>query len=303
MNYPLLYMDEHTSKRAVGGLAVARKGSGSAFRDVSNNENQRFQCYNQSSTRLNSMKGTQIGSSDRAKYSGSFQSARRKTIFGSSSKMYSTVDTEVSEVIPSTLRIQTGLPKPEDAESGVLQRFSALEEVASYNIASNTKSQKQIHQRSGSGSSDTSLGSSVRRSFASRNNSQVANPAYLGQGANSSRHGLRNLRCTSISDVLPSGCSSSDSSHVRSKERRCGNSENLHSRPIPHPEDGIHLPFQGLSRHQDGFQRYNMDGIAEVFLALERIEQDEELTYEHRDMRLDIDNLSYEVSFFSDNAL
>ncbi|GMI89519.1 hypothetical protein like AT4G31450 [Hibiscus trionum] len=58
---------------------------------------------------------------------------------------------------------------------------------------------------------------------------------------------------------------------------------------------------------------YNTDGIAEVLLALERIEQDEELTYEqllvletslflnglnfydqHRDMRLDIDNMSYE---------
>ncbi|KAL1089175.1 hypothetical protein V6Z11_D07G002200 [Gossypium hirsutum] len=63
----------------------------------------------------------------------------------------------------------------------------------------------------------------------------------------------------------------------------------------------------------DSFRRYNMDGIAEVLLALERIEQDEELTYEqllvletslflnglnfydqHRDMRLDIDNMSYE---------
>nr|AFK47873.1 unknown [Medicago truncatula] len=56
-----------------------------------------------------------------------------------------------------------------------------------------------------------------------------------------------------------------------------------------------------------------MDGIAEVLLALERIEQDVELTHEqihllesnlfltglnffdqHRDMRLDIDNMSYE---------
>ncbi|XAR69961.1 hypothetical protein NMG60_11001749 [Bertholletia excelsa] len=63
----------------------------------------------------------------------------------------------------------------------------------------------------------------------------------------------------------------------------------------------------------DGLHRYAMDGIAEVLLALDRIEQDEELTYEqllaletnlllggfsfydqHRDMRLDIDNMSYE---------
>lgn len=71
----------------------------------------------------------------------------------------------------------------------------------------------------------------------------------------------------------------------------------------------------GITRlvNRDGLRRYNMDGIAEVLLALERIEQDEELTYEqllsletnlflgglnfydqHRDMRLDIDNMSYE---------
>ncbi|KAJ9555988.1 hypothetical protein OSB04_010602 [Centaurea solstitialis] len=64
-------------------------------------------------------------------------------------------------------------------------------------------------------------------------------------------------------------------------------------------------------RHRSS--RYNVDAIANVLLALERIEQDEELTYEqilsleansllrdfsfydqHRDMRLDIDNMSYE---------
>lgn len=65
--------------------------------------------------------------------------------------------------------------------------------------------------------------------------------------------------------------------------------------------------------NHDGLRRYNMGGIAEVLMALERIEQDEELTHEellaletniflgglglydqHRDMRLDIDNMSYE---------
>ncbi|CAN7035923.1 unnamed protein product [Brassica oleracea var. botrytis] len=66
---------------------------------------------------------------------------------------------------------------------------------------------------------------------------------------------------------------------------------------------------------RDGLSGYNMNGIAEVaLLALERIDQDQELTYEqlasletnlfssgmirfydqHSDMRLDIDNMSYE---------
>ncbi|XP_061966351.1 E3 ubiquitin-protein ligase MBR2-like [Populus nigra] len=65
--------------------------------------------------------------------------------------------------------------------------------------------------------------------------------------------------------------------------------------------------------NRESFRHHNMDGIAEVLLALERIEQDEEPTYEqllvletnlvlnglnfydlHREMRLDIDNMSYE---------
>ncbi|XP_055820743.1 uncharacterized protein LOC129889468 isoform X2 [Solanum dulcamara] len=70
----------------------------------------------------------------------------------------------------------------------------------------------------------------------------------------------------------------------------------------------------GINRlmNQQALQQYNMDGVTQVLLALERIEQDEELTYEllaletnlllsglnfydqHRDMRLDIDSMSYE---------
>uniref|UniRef100_A0A7C9AZD5 RING-type E3 ubiquitin transferase n=2 Tax=Opuntia streptacantha TaxID=393608 RepID=A0A7C9AZD5_OPUST len=76
-------------------------------------------------------------------------------------------------------------------------------------------------------------------------------------------------------------------------------------------------PYEfGISRsfmNRDNLRPYNLDGIAEMLLALERIEQEEEPTYEqllvletnlflgglafhdqHRDMRLDIDNMSYE---------
>lgn len=72
------------------------------------------------------------------------------------------------------------------------------------------------------------------------------------------------------------------------------------------------LGVNQLMNH-DALQRYNMDGVAQVLVALERMEQDEELTYEqllvletnlflgglnfydqHRGMRLDIDNMSYE---------
>ncbi|KAI3692457.1 hypothetical protein L6452_32273 [Arctium lappa] len=73
-----------------------------------------------------------------------------------------------------------------------------------------------------------------------------------------------------------------------------------------------HHPVVRFVNH-NGTRLYNIDGVADVLLALDRIEQDEELTYEqllsleanlflgglnfydqHRDMRLDIDNMSYE---------
>ncbi|GLU01172.1 hypothetical protein SLE2022_184940 [Rubroshorea leprosula] len=99
-------------------------------------------------------------------------------------------------------------------------------------------------------------------------------------------------------------------SHVSSFNCPGGSSENLHN-VMPSSPSRVGITRSVMNR--DGFRRYNMDGIAEVLLALERIEQDEELTYEqllvletslllnglnfydqHRDMRLDIDNMSYE---------
>ncbi|KAL3351394.1 hypothetical protein AABB24_019804 [Solanum stoloniferum] len=77
------------------------------------------------------------------------------------------------------------------------------------------------------------------------------------------------------------------------------------------PFTSAEIGINGMNR--EALQRYNMDGVAQVLLALERIEQDEELSYErllalesnlflsglnfydqHRDMRLDIDDMSYE---------
>ncbi|CAN6974215.1 unnamed protein product [Brassica oleracea var. botrytis] len=77
---------------------------------------------------------------------------------------------------------------------------------------------------------------------------------------------------------------------------------------------GRMMPGSPSLVNRDGLSRYNMNGIAEILLALERIEHDQELTYEqlasletnlflsdmirfydqHSDMRLDIDNMSYE---------
>ena len=113
---------------------------------------------------------------------------------------------EVSELIPPPGKIQRGLqPESEDADS----REVTVMEVGSPSVASNTRPRRNFIQRSGLGNQDTLASPSV--TLASRSASQATR-------ANTSRYGLRNLRCNSISDVVPSGCSSSDSSFSRRKE-------------------------------------------------------------------------------------
>ncbi|KAH9314209.1 hypothetical protein KI387_022836 [Taxus chinensis] len=82
---------------------------------------------------------------------------------------------------------------------------------------------------------------------------------------------------------------------------------------VAHSESNGRRAFRSLSIESDRRTQHTMEGLAEVLLALERIEQDEDLTYEqvlmleanllfgginlhdqHSDMRLDIDNMSYE---------
>ncbi|XWS72829.1 hypothetical protein CRYUN_Cryun02cG0074000 [Craigia yunnanensis] len=435
-------MDGYTGKRAVDGLVVPGKGSGLILKDHVNNREQNAQFCNRigCSGRLNSMKSTPNGCSEKAKSSRSSyrSSSSGKEVVGNSrksstnpqKKLSSQLETDssetssvqyepkVSELIHPPGKIQRGLrPEAEDADS----REVTVMKVGSSSVPSNTRLRRNFIQRSGLGNQDTLASPSV--TLASRSASQATR-------ANTNRYGLRNLRCNYISDVVPSGCSSSDSSLSRRKDtvkkrnsdgegssstrgkklsgssleernnssshgvsisnsrrdrnwptnrdsgvassvrtRRSnssygigrlpnqanGNSLILNESPVVMPQvPQYDIPIDlndpvsaettltrgssysrsgsiseslrsimpsspsevGIYRtsvNQDSFPRYNMDGIAEVLLALERIEQDEELTYEqllvletnlflnglnfydqHRDMRLDIDNMSYE---------
>ncbi|KAE8671410.1 putative Thioredoxin domain-containing protein [Hibiscus syriacus] len=445
-------MDGYASRRAADGLVVPGKGSGIILKGYVNNRERSGQFCNRigCSGRLNSVKGTPSGCSEKAKsLRPSYRtSPNGKEIVGSSTRVYSAIinsrksstnpqkklssqletdssetssvqdEPEVSELISPPGKIQRGLhPKSEDADS----REVRVMEVGSSSAASNTRPRRNLIQCPGLGNQDTLAGPSV--TLASRS-------AFQATRASTSRYGFRNIRCNSISDVLPSGCSSPDSSFSRRKDtvkkrtaggegssstggkmlggsalegrnnrsshgvrisdsRRArnwppnsdssvassvrtrrpsisyvrgrlpnqenGNSLTLNESPVDMQQvpqadvtvdlsapissqnsltsaisysrpgriseslhnimpsipsnDGINHP----SVNRDSFQRYNMDGIAEVLLTLERIEQDEELTYEqllvletslflnglnfydqHRDMRLDIDNMSYE---------
>ncbi|XP_022754418.1 uncharacterized protein LOC111302830 [Durio zibethinus] len=442
-------MDGYTGKGAVDGLVIHVKGSGLILKDQVNNREQNSQFCNRigCSGRLKSMKGTPNGCSEKFKSLSPYRtSSSGRQMIGSSSRAYSAVsntrksstspqkklssqlerdssetnsvqdEPQVSELIHPPGKIQRGLQsESEDADS----RELTVMEVGSTSVASNIRPRRNFIQRSGLDNHYTLASPST---LACQSASQATH-------ANTSRYGLRNLRCNSISDVL-SGCSSSDSSLGRRKDtvkkrnsdgvgsslirgkkligssleghnnssshgvsisdsrqarnwspnrdigvvssvrtrkssssygrwrlpnEANGNSLTLDESPIVMPQvsqsdipvdlidpvstetasthsssysgPGItcessrsimpsspsEVGFNHTSVNQDSFRCYNMDGIAEVLLALERIEQDEELTYgqllvletglflnglnfydRYRDMRLDIDNMSYE---------
>lgn len=468
-------MDEYSRKRSAGGFGFSRRGSSLSFREP-NHEDRGVQYCNRlgCSTRLNSMKSTELGTPEKPKYPRtSFRSMSSKSAGASSSKPFAastdfgkshqqlpnrassrdTVessssrhrvveedesssqlgDTEGSDFKPMITGIQTILPDSEDLESSTAQRLSTLSTEPSGSRVSRPR--KQINRCVGSSSQDVPSSSpSVWHPIATKNTGHVTKPSsqYLGYGP--PKYGLKNLGCSSISDALPSGCSSDhgQSRRVASVRKRASVGESSSSggksssgsstssisgqnvslipqqaprrarnRPLsrdgpvsvrtrqapggeartrlpehqgddnllvsgpsaypqlPHTQLTIHevVPenpsrsfpmeppppifpssFGGRpsssgrsarsrlvsSRLEDssnreplgdreGYRRFNMEGIAEVLLALERIEQDDELTYEqllvletnlflggfsfhdqHRDMRLDIDNMTYE---------
>ncbi|KAL7001881.1 hypothetical protein U1Q18_003027 [Sarracenia purpurea var. burkii] len=428
-------MDEYSGKRGVGGLVTSRKGSGLVLRETSGSRERDSQFCNRVACN-GRLKSVQSGCSEKFKSSRpSFQTSNGKEIIGSSTGNCSLVtNTRKSHQVQKRLSLQLGTDSFEtnsieegfDSElNEVESRKVGLMEVGSSNVASNSRPQKVFRHKSGLGTRDTELGSSVPLSCEST----------CHGGRNASKYCLKNLRCKSISDVIPSGCSSSESNLNRRKDvvqkgnpelasssssrgkkmsgplsedsyrsasinaisisdsgrartwppsrdngvgsvrtrrsiygnsrtRLCCNQGNGSSLvpvdlpvvtpQVPQPEITIGLDVTSSSHqflaeasssrlppcthpggsggnlagimpfcpselgvthpiNRDGLQRYNIDGIAEVLLALERIEQDEELSYEqllaletnlllgglgfydqHRDMRLDIDNMSYE---------
>ncbi|XP_006656423.1 uncharacterized RING finger protein P32A8.03c-like [Oryza brachyantha] len=100
---------------------------------------------------------------------------------------------------------------------------------------------------------------------------------------------------------------------IYSSSRQGSSNQTARSRSSYRPEESPPQMFHDLLVERDSYRRINMEGITEVLLALDRIGQDDELSYEqllvletnlflsglglhdqHRDMRMDIDNMSYE---------
>ncbi|KAJ0265947.1 RING/U-box superfamily protein [Hirschfeldia incana] len=420
-------MDGCTGKRSVDRMVLPRKASGPVLRENMKKKDEKsvpFCSRIACSAKVTSTKGTSIGSTVDKKKVG----RPGKEIVGSSSQTpggfgylrkpaigttgrrqpSSNVDTGSSETSsvhedhPAAL--EPILPRLK-TKRGAISNVQSQNTVSGEVVGSSSRgSIRSSHQKSVLGTRDTPMGPSVSSSSGS---DQTVRGGM-------SKNGLRNLKCSSVSDVLPTKSSSGtkvsaikkknsdgesssssqgnkssmsvikgrnqsstqgngitvsdnrrnrmvptirDSSVVSSSGRRSGNSgrpgrlgavaSSASSRQTPQPATTTN-PTPSLSSsssnshsrpnsstgwlssimpvspseadpssslvNRDGLSRYNIDGIAEVLLALERIEQDHELTYEelasletnlfssgmirfydqHSDMRLDIDNMSYE---------
>jgi hypothetical protein len=229
-------MDEYSGKRAVDGIVVPRKGSGLVLRDNANNRDHNAQFCNRTgcSGRLSSTRGAQNGCLEKAKSSRPLvrSSPSGKEIIGSSSRTCSAVSkgrkpvTEPQKKLSSKLESDSSetssvQDEPEVSEltapPGKFQRGSetaesrsvTVMEAGSSSVASDTRSRRNIHPGAGLRNQDTVVASPV---------SMGSKSSVQSTSAGASRYGLRNLRCNSISDVVPSGCPSSDSSLSKRKD-------------------------------------------------------------------------------------
>ncbi|XP_049415721.1 uncharacterized protein LOC125878493 isoform X1 [Solanum stenotomum] len=439
-------MDVYSGKRAKNGLVAPRRG----LRDTADSRDEDVQLRSrlECSGRLNHLKSSCVGTKEKSRsFKPTSNASNGKDVVGSSSrtssvlsvrnaregshiKSFSQVGNDQSEIsslngVPEvTEQIQSSPEYQLNISSAARDTRSSKARSTEARHSSGTSSgkpRKIVCHKSGSYNQHTPMHASV--SSQSKAIDSGKRPCSSGAG-----YGLRNLKCKSISDVLPNNCSTSESrfsrrdmvkrrntegessssakgkkntkasqreKHVTRQTRGISISEsrsgrnldysvnnhalsvqtrrsmNVNSRfrgpvqdslqtessglvqslhrpetpdlnlesssqlftdgssssdfssysfpgndiddlPSVVPFTSAELGINRLMNHQ-ALQRYNMDGVAQVLLALERMEADEELTYEqllaletnllfsglnffdqHRDMRLDIDSMSYE---------
>ncbi|KAL0888175.1 hypothetical protein Bca101_012158 [Brassica carinata] len=410
-------MDGCAGKRSVDRMVLPRKATGPVLRENTKKKDEKsvsFCSRIACSAKVTSTKGNYkigstvdntkvgrpgkeiVGSSSRTP--GGFGYLKKPAIITGSRQPSSNVDTGSSETSSIPAAVKPILPRLKTTRSTI--NVQSQNTVTGEVVGSSSRGTiRNSHQKSDLGTRDTLMRPSV---------SSSSGGDHTPRGG-LSRNGLRNLRCNSVPDVLPTKSSSGtkisvtkrktsdgesspssqgskssvsvmkgrnqssthgngitvsgtrrnrmvptirDNSVVSSSGRRSGRlgavaspattsrqtlqpatttnpnpslsfgSSNSYSRPnsstgclssmMPGSASEAHSSSSLVNRN--GLSRYNIDGIAEVLVALERIEQDHELTYEqlasletnllssgmirfydqHSDMRLDIDNMSYE---------
>ncbi|KAK9141464.1 hypothetical protein Syun_010864 [Stephania yunnanensis] len=147
----------------------------------------------------------------------------------------------------------------------------------------------------------------------SRSNISSSRTKRINNGRGNARISERANSSIAPETTLASPQSRQSAHGGNSNGRPSRRNHNAHNRISTRSENGSIRSLRSPSGDQDRLEGLNMNGVAEVLLALDRIEQDEELTHEqllvleahlllgglnisdqHRDMRLDIDNMTYE---------
>lgn len=208
-------MGEYSGKRGINGVVVPRKNMGLLFRDTANTRDRngkncsRLGC----SSKVNPMKVAHIRSSEEgiSLRSSMRSSSSCKEAIGCSSRTtrnpgkpsierqkmlsFESDSSETSSVSDESEKFPIGL----QAEKEIIESSNVMRmKVQSSSVASDTQSQRNFDRRPGLRQQEIKSTSPVTRAVASK-------------------YGLQNLRCNTISDIIPTGCSSSDSTFNKRK--------------------------------------------------------------------------------------
>jgi hypothetical protein len=191
-------MGENPSKKGTDGMVAPRKRISVVFRDTANTRNRNDQICSRvgCSSTANPPKVAQVRSSEKGKSSRpSMQSTSSgKEVIGSSRR--TATNPAKPFIKPRRTLPSSGLQADEEGKKSTKV---ILTEVGKSSGVSKLRSQGNFNQRPG---------------FRQQENESIR---QVKQAVSSSKYGLRNLRCNNISDIIPSSCSSSDSTLNRKK--------------------------------------------------------------------------------------
>lgn len=333
------------SKRSVGGIAATKKKAVTALKDTGGSRDGTGQSCSRIGCcgRLNHTKGTKNKSLEKPKpLKPSLRSSSSKEVTGSSSKSCSSVPNVKKSVENSEKRVSSKIESSSIPNESEIQALNASGSHTRKLKSRNTEIRKVCSEISDRGIMENSLrdqnseSSNGRRKrlIPGESSSSGKGKKIIGVSPNEGRvSDSRNPR--NSTSCRTSGVSSVRSRRTLNLDTSKGSINRQSTNVIPETPHTQELSLNGGRSTSDtssttgsvtssdrsivgfvndnGTRHYNIDGIADVLLALDRFEQDQELTYEqllsleanlflgglnfydqHRDMRLDIDNMSYE---------
>lgn len=327
-------MDVYSSKRSVGGINAPKKKSVVALKDTAGTQNGSAQVCSRIGCcgRLNNSKGTKNKSVEKPKpLKPSLRSSSGKEVIASSSKSCSSVsnvkkpieksEKKVSskiETIPAeskSVSNESGIQEVKPLRSQTQLKLKSRSLVSDQNSESNNGRRKRFTQGESSSSGKGKKivgGSSPNEGRVSdpKNSRNLTSNRTNGGSSVRTRRSLNQAHGDDFS-LVKSTKVNPEMSKTQETSVNGGGSTSDTSSTLSSASSTDRSVVRFVN--ENGTRHYNIDGIADVLLALDRIERDEELTYEqllsleanlflgglnffdqHRDMRLDIDNMSYE---------